>query len=85
MATEKRGYATTLISGIPALGFPTLGDLVTASGTATVGILSGGFETSVATSGVVPLPAALPLFATGLGALGLLGWRRKRKARTVAA
>jgi hypothetical protein len=27
-----------------------------------------------------PLPAALPLFATGLGALGLLGWRRRRKA-----
>jgi hypothetical protein len=26
-----------------------------------------------------PLPAALPLFATGLGALGLLGWRRKKK------
>jgi hypothetical protein len=28
-----------------------------------------------------PLPATLPLFATGLGALGLLGWFRKRKAR----
>jgi hypothetical protein len=28
----------------------------------------------------VPLPTALPLFATGLGALGLLAWRRKRKA-----
>jgi hypothetical protein len=27
----------------------------------------------------LPLPAALPLFATGLGAMGLLGWRRKRK------
>jgi uncharacterized protein (TIGR03118 family) len=26
-----------------------------------------------------PLPSALPLFATGLGALGLLGWRRKRR------
>ena len=26
-----------------------------------------------------PLPAALPLFATGLGAMGLLGWWRKRK------
>ncbi len=26
-----------------------------------------------------PLPAALPLFASGIGALGLLGWRRKRK------
>jgi hypothetical protein len=31
-----------------------------------------------------PLPAALPLFATGLGALiGLLGWRRQRKAQAV--
>src|SRR5664280_2922903 len=28
-------------------------------------------------SNPTPLPAALPLFATGLGALGLLGWRRK--------
>jgi hypothetical protein len=28
---------------------------------------------------VTPIPSALPLFATGLGALGLLGWRRKRK------
>jgi hypothetical protein len=27
----------------------------------------------------VPLPATLPLLATGLGALGLLGWRRERK------
>ena len=26
-----------------------------------------------------PLPAAFPLFATGLGALALFGWRRKRK------
>ena len=32
-----------------------------------------------------PLPAALPLFATALGGLGLLGWRRKRKAQAVAA
>ena len=27
-----------------------------------------------------PAPAALPLFSTGLGALGLLGWLRRRKA-----
>jgi hypothetical protein len=33
---------------------------------------------------VTPLPAALPLFATGLGALGLLGWRRKRKNSAAA-
>jgi hypothetical protein len=30
---------------------------------------------------VTPLPAALPLFASGLIGLGLLGWRRKRKAQ----
>jgi hypothetical protein len=29
---------------------------------------------------LTPIPGALPLFASGLGALGLLGWRRKRKA-----
>ena len=34
---------------------------------------------SLAPVSPTPLPAALPLFATGLGALGLLGWRRKRK------
>ena len=28
----------------------------------------------------VPLPGALPLFATGLAGLGLLGWRRKKAA-----
>lgn len=32
-----------------------------------------------------PLPAALPLFSSGLGVMGLLGWRRKRKAQALAA
>jgi hypothetical protein len=47
------------------------------------GVLDGFVVTStnfIGTVSTVPLPAALPLFATGLGALGLLGWRRKRKA-----
>jgi hypothetical protein len=35
----------------------------------------GYFSLTAAT----PLPAALPLFASGIGALGLFGWRRKRK------
>jgi hypothetical protein len=40
------------------------------------------FEAADSLSGSIttPLPAALPLFATGIGGLGLLGWRRKRKA-----
>jgi hypothetical protein len=44
-----------------------------------IGIASGGSVNET------PVPAAFPLFATGLGGLGLLGWRRKRKqARAVA-
>jgi hypothetical protein len=44
----------------------------------------GGVAATSVTGAVneVPLPAAVPLFATGLGALGLLGWRRKRRAQT---
>ncbi len=53
-----------------------LGDLVFAN------ISSMSFEADVATT---PLPATLPLFASGLGALGLLGLRRKRKAAALAA
>ena len=36
------------------------------------------------TGAAVPLPAALPLFVGGLGVLGVLGWRRKRKAAAAA-
>jgi hypothetical protein len=46
-----------------------------------LGQINASFNNGTAIS-PVPLPAALPLFATGLGALGLLGWRRKRKALT---
>ena len=46
------------------------------------GSFSGSITPEVTTT---PLPAALPLFATGLGGLGLLGWRRKRKNAAVAS
>jgi hypothetical protein len=44
-------------------------------------------QTVITYTGVsaTPLPAALPLFASGLGAMGLLGWRRKRKAAAALA
>lgn len=34
---------------------------------------------SITSDAAVPVPAALPLLATGVGALGVIGWRRKRK------
>ena len=39
----------------------------------------------VGNAAVTPIPAAFPLFASGLGALGLLGWRKRRKATLRAA
>jgi hypothetical protein len=35
--------------------------------------------------GQTPLPAAFPLFARGVGVLGVLGWRRKSVAANAAA
>ena len=50
-------------------------------GNNTLTVLSGGV--ALATT---PIPAALPLFATGLGVTALLGWRAgKRKATGIAA
>jgi hypothetical protein len=46
---------------------------------------NASFQIATMATSTTPLPAALPLFASGLGALGLLGWRRKRKAAVVAA
>jgi hypothetical protein len=41
------------------------------------GVTVGSWDVTI--EAATPLPGAFPLFATGLGALGLLGWRRKRK------
>jgi hypothetical protein len=38
-----------------------------------------GASITITDTSATPLPAALPLLASGLGALGLLGWRKKRR------
>jgi hypothetical protein len=60
---------------------------ITPSTTITSATFSFGTTAGINVAGVpsaVPLPGALSLFATGLGGLGLLGWRRKRKAQAAA-
>jgi hypothetical protein len=58
------------------------------TGTSAEKFLAGSLDDIAPLSGIgsitTPLPAALPLFATGVGALGLLGWRRKRKVQAAA-
>jgi hypothetical protein len=56
-----------------------------AFGASTVAFDQSNSDQELSAVGATPLPAALPLFATGLGAMGLLGWRRKRKPATGAA
>jgi hypothetical protein len=45
--------------------------------------INASFNDSTTPPSTTPLPAALPLFATGIGAMGLIGWRRKRKSQAV--
>ena len=56
----------------------------------TIGPNFGGPEYATLTAQVIdppgqtPLPGTLPLFAAGLGVMGLFGWRRKRKDAALA-
>ena len=47
-------------------------------------LVYAGAALSLAILVATPLPAALPLFVTGLGMFGALGWRRKRKSTDAA-
>jgi hypothetical protein len=68
--------------------FANTGDYATAPGNSGSAFLTANdFELGIELAPVTPttpLPAALPLFATGIGAMGFVGWRRKRKAQAAA-
>jgi hypothetical protein len=75
------GKTTSLTSYVLGAGglLPLLTDGVYL--TADIYDFATGQTGAVGAVSATPLPTALPLFATGLGALGLLGWLRKRKAQ----
>lgn len=84
-------------SGLHPITFGLGHDLVTftdTTGAFTAVVLSStqnAFEfadlisTPVGGQGTTPLPAALPLYVAGVGIVGLVGWRRKRKQRVTEA
>jgi len=45
---------------------------------------SGTYVAEFEFTGTTPLPAALPLFASGLGGLGLISWWRKKRTASAA-
>lgn len=53
---------------------------ITTPGTALAEAIDNVTLGVAASSSVVPVPAALPLFGTGLALMGFFGWRRKRRA-----
>jgi hypothetical protein len=86
---ELTGY---LAGNSPAngVGFgpvnPPLGPFYLSIGTGTDDNLYYDVTWTAEVVSATPLPAALPLFAGGLSAMSLLGWRRKRKgAASLAA
>jgi len=50
------------------------------SKTGAVGIDNLVFNVERLPVSVVPLPAALPLYGTGLAIMGFIGWRRRQKS-----
>jgi hypothetical protein len=73
-------------SGFNTMTLPTFTDLGTLDFFRIINGGTGNSEGQIASVSInqVPLPAALPLFVAGLGALGLLGRRRKQKATATA-
>lgn len=71
-----------LATSVSAYGTQYIGSTILQVINTTNGLDRSVYWDNLTTSDVAqtPLPAAFPLLATGLGALGMLGWRRKRKA-----
>ena len=93
-AAAQNGPVFSVITGVP---FAPIGSVVSSNGGSVSAFLSGGslvlnwagmsyrdgdtVRVEFSPVSAVPLPAALPLLAGGLGGLGVMGWWRKRKER----
>jgi hypothetical protein len=79
--TSNLSFTDGLFSVLVAATAGSFGSSATAFASDANGKLLASVSGQLATT---PLPATLPLFASGLGVMGLLGWRRKKKAQATA-
>jgi hypothetical protein len=93
-ATSYTGTSTALSATVDNTGYVVIDQIVGSMelvGINILGTYSGGQHTRLlaaqyeVSSITTPLPAALPVFASILGAWGWFGWRRKWEAAIVAA
>jgi hypothetical protein len=78
-ANDYNGVAFTVPNADFVLGLNTI-SIIMQNGDGLWDGVRVSFSDVQGITAATPLPAALPMFAGGLGALGMLGWRRKRKA-----
>jgi hypothetical protein len=75
-------------SGVRTIGFAATGTLITITAGPAIGGCCGfdffidnvHFNEALPPGLTTPLPATLPLVASGLSALGFIGWRRRKSA-----
>lgn len=76
--TEASAFANAISYNFTLLTAGTV-DFYLIDGAGLLGDNRGGVSLSVAAS-TIPVPAALPLFLSAIGGLGLIGWRRRKAA-----
>jgi len=85
IANNGNGFADWTLGVVSLAGLPTTDQILFHAFWNNASDGGESFFLVPTTPTAVPLPGALPLFVTGLGMLGVLGMRRKKKATALAA
>jgi len=78
-ADTGNGIATDWSFNLLSADIASIRCIGTRSGSGFFGLGFDNFDTGVSGATAIRLPAALPLYGTGLAILGFIGWRRKQR------